>query len=101
MMQMMQDMQGPQPTAPAPVPQALVGPYFRAFFRMKPPEFVGGLDPIDAHDWLYITERVFQAIQCNEEDKVLFVAQMLKGPDGRWWDTTSTHFTSQMIPINW
>src|SRR3954471_24293822 len=52
MAQMMQGMQGQQPPAQAPVPQAAAGPDFRAFFRMDPPEFVGGLDSLLAHDWL-------------------------------------------------
>ncbi|XP_058754444.1 uncharacterized protein LOC131627621 [Vicia villosa] len=69
MMQMMQGMQGQQPPAPVPVPQAPAGPDFRAFFRMDPPEFAGGLDPVIAHDWLASMERIFQAIQCNEEEK--------------------------------
>ncbi|XP_058775585.1 uncharacterized protein LOC131649851 [Vicia villosa] len=69
MAQMMQGMQGQQPPTQAPVPQAATGPDFRAFFRMDPPEFVGGLDSLLAHDWLAGMERVFQAIQCTEEEK--------------------------------
>ncbi|XP_058766744.1 uncharacterized protein LOC131640357 [Vicia villosa] len=69
MAQMMQGMQGQQPPAQVPVPQAATGPDFRAFFRMDPPEFVGGLDSLLAHDWLAGMERVFQAIQCTEEEK--------------------------------
>lgn len=48
----MQDRQG-QPQPP-PVPQNEARPDFRAFFIMKPPEFLSGLDPIAAHD-----ERMF------------------------------------------
>ncbi|XP_058784418.1 uncharacterized protein LOC131659213 [Vicia villosa] len=66
---MMQGMQGQQPPAQVPIPQAATGPDFRAFFRMDPPEFVGGLDSLLAHDWLAGMERVFQAIQCTEEEK--------------------------------
>ncbi|XP_058763194.1 uncharacterized protein LOC131636600 [Vicia villosa] len=69
MAQIMQGMQGQQPPTQTPVPQAAAGPDFRAFFRMDPPEFVGGLDSLLAHDWLAGMERVFQAIQCTEEEK--------------------------------
>ncbi|XP_058775800.1 uncharacterized protein LOC131650077 [Vicia villosa] len=69
MAQMMQGMQGQQPPTQAPVPQAAAGPDFRAFFGMDPLEFVGGLDSLLAHDWLAGMERVFQAIQCTEEEK--------------------------------
>ncbi|XP_058775978.1 uncharacterized protein LOC131650279 [Vicia villosa] len=101
MMQMMQGMQGQQPPAPVPVPQAPAGPDFRAFFRMDPPEFAGGLDPVVAHDWLASMERIFQAIQCNEEEKVIFATQKMKGPALRWWNTASTYFTTQEIPKDW
>lgn len=34
---------------------------------MNPPEFLGGFDPMVAHDWLAGMERVFQAVSCSEE----------------------------------
>ncbi|XP_058755199.1 uncharacterized protein LOC131628384 [Vicia villosa] len=101
MAQMMQGMQGQQPPTQVPVPQAAAGPDFRAFFRMDPPEFVGGLDSLLAHDWLAGMERVFQAIQCTEEEKVIFATQKMKGPALRWWNTASTYFTTQEIPKDW
>ncbi|XP_058726825.1 uncharacterized protein LOC131598218 [Vicia villosa] len=73
MMQMMQGMQGQQPPAPVPVSQAPTGPDFRAFFRMDPPEFAGGLDPVVAHDWLASMERIFQAIQYWHHFKAAFL----------------------------
>ncbi|XP_058741456.1 uncharacterized protein LOC131613835 [Vicia villosa] len=100
-MQMMQGMQGQQPPAPVPVPHAPTGPDFRAFFRMDPPEFASGLDPVVAHDWLASMERIFQAIQCNEKEKVIFATQKMKGPALRWWNTASTYFTTQEIPKDW
>ncbi|XP_058726601.1 uncharacterized protein LOC131597961 [Vicia villosa] len=101
MAQMMQGMQGQQPPTQAPVPQAAAGPDFHAFFRMDRPEFVGGLDSLLAHDWLAGMERVFQAIQCTEEEKVIFATQKMKGPALRWWNTASTYFTTQEIPKDW
>ncbi|XP_058753454.1 uncharacterized protein LOC131626636 [Vicia villosa] len=78
---MMQVMQGQQPPAPVLVPQAPTGPDFRAFFRM--------------------VLQSLQAIQCNEEDKVIFATQKMKGPTLRWWNTASTYFTTQEIPKDW
>ncbi|XP_058781646.1 uncharacterized protein LOC131655860 [Vicia villosa] len=101
MAQMMQGMQGQQTPAPVPVPQAATEPDFRAFFKMDPLEFAGGLDPVVAHDWLASMERIFQAIQCNEEEKVIFATQKMKGPALRWWNTASTYFTTQEIPKDW
>ncbi|KAI5416043.1 hypothetical protein KIW84_041185 [Lathyrus oleraceus] len=50
---------------------------------MKPPEFLGGLNPIATHDWLSGMERVFQDICYSKEEKVIFAAQMMKGLDNR------------------
>ena len=50
MLQMMQHLNG-GPPAPVVVPEAAGGTY-RDFFRMNPPEFHGGLDPIKAHEWV-------------------------------------------------
>ncbi|XP_058750199.1 uncharacterized protein LOC131623219 [Vicia villosa] len=97
----MQGMQGQQHPAPYPVTQAPTGPNFRAFFIMDTPEFAGGLDPVVAHDWLASMERIFQAIQCNEEEKVIFTTQKMKGPTLIWWNTVSTYFTTQEIPKDW
>ncbi|XP_058765537.1 uncharacterized protein LOC131639035 [Vicia villosa] len=95
-------MQGNQQQQPAaPVPPVPNGTDFSSFFRMTPPEFAGSLDHIVAHDLLYSMESIFQAIQCTEEEKVIFAAQKLKGPARRWWDTASTRFTSQGIPKDW
>ncbi|XP_058760552.1 uncharacterized protein LOC131633895 [Vicia villosa] len=101
MAQMMQGIQGQQPPTQVPVPQAAAGPDFRAFFRMDPPEFIGGLDSLLAHDWLAGMEKVFQAIQCTEEEKVIFATQKMKGPALRWWNTASIYFTTQEIPKDW
>ncbi|XP_058783112.1 uncharacterized protein LOC131657768 [Vicia villosa] len=46
-------------------------------------------------------EMIFQAIQCTEEEKVIFAAQKMKGPAGRWWNTESTYFTNRGIPKDW
>ncbi|XP_058765788.1 uncharacterized protein LOC131639302 [Vicia villosa] len=97
----MQGMHGQQPPAPVPVPQAAAGPEFCAFFRMDPPDFVGGLYSLLAHDWLAGMERVFQAIHCTEEEKVIFATQKMTGPTLRWWNTASTYFTAQEIPKDW
>lgn len=53
------------------------------------------------HDWLAGMERLVQAIQCTEEDKVIFDIQKMKRPTARWWNTTSTYFTTQEVPKDW
>lgn len=98
-MQMMQDRKG-QPQPPH-VSQNEEGSDFRVFFRMKPSEFLGVLEPVSAHDWWSGIERVFQAICCPKEVKVIFSSYMIKGPTSRWWDIASSYQTSQVIPWDW
>lgn len=50
---------------------------------MNPPEFGGSMNSILAHDWMSELERVFQAIQHTEYDKVKFTTHMLRGPTAR------------------
>ena len=57
MLQMMQQMQGGSST-PVVVPEVAGGNY-RDFFRMNPPDFQGGLDPVKAHEWVSEMEGIF------------------------------------------
>jgi predicted alpha/beta hydrolase family esterase len=41
---------------------------------------------MDADDWLKTIEKNLQVVQCNNREKVLFVAHQLVGPATNWWD---------------
>ncbi|XP_050908122.1 uncharacterized protein LOC127121719 [Lathyrus oleraceus] len=86
---------------PQGVPQEAVGGSFRDFFRMNPPEFHGGLNPVKAHEWITSMERIFQVVHCSEENKVVFASHMMKGPAVRWWESASTLMTNQGVPRDW
>ncbi|XP_058784524.1 uncharacterized protein LOC131659333 [Vicia villosa] len=74
---------------------------FSCFLQNESSRICGGLDLVLAHDWLAVMERVFQAIQCTEEEKVIFATQKMTEPAARWWKTASTIFTTQGIPMDW
>lgn len=99
MQQMLQQLNGGM--HPQVIPQEAAGGNFRDFFRMNPPEFHGGLDPVKAHEWLTSIERTFQIVHCSEEDKVVFASHMLKGPAIRWWESASTLMTNQGVQRDW
>jgi hypothetical protein len=40
-----------------------------------------------AKDWLKSIEKKLEIAQCNEQEKVLFVAHQLFGTDVDWWET--------------
>ncbi|XP_050886811.1 uncharacterized protein LOC127092070 [Lathyrus oleraceus] len=81
MQQMMQHWNGG--FHPQGVPQEATGGTSREFFRMNPPEFHGGLNPVKAQEWITSMERIFQIVHCSEENKVVFASHMMRGPTVR------------------
>ncbi|XP_050877001.1 uncharacterized protein LOC127080742 [Lathyrus oleraceus] len=86
---------------PQGVPQEVAGGSFRDFFRMNPPEFHGGLNPVKAHEWVTNMERIFQIVHCSEENKFVFAPHMMKGPAVRWWESDLTLMTNQGVRRDW
>jgi hypothetical protein len=70
------------------------------FQRTKPPTFSHSVGPMDADDWLKIVEKKLQVVQCNNREKVLFVAHQLVEPAADRWDV---YVEAQEEPktINW
>ncbi|MQL76122.1 hypothetical protein Taro_008510, partial [Colocasia esculenta] len=65
---------------PAPVPQehGHGGPHImERFKRMALPPFKGESQPLLAESWMREVEKIFQAIRCAEEDKVILTTYML------------------------
>ncbi|XP_050897996.1 uncharacterized protein LOC127104900 [Lathyrus oleraceus] len=82
---------------PQGVPQGTAGGSFREFFRMNPPEFHGGLNPVKAQEWITSMERIFQIVLRSEENKVLFASHMMKGPAVRCSLRTQKEFEFQQL----
>ncbi|XP_050916052.1 uncharacterized protein LOC127131158 [Lathyrus oleraceus] len=86
---------------PQGIPQEAAGGSLWDFFRMNPPEFHGELNHVKAREWITNMERIFQIVHCSEENKVVFVSHMMKGPTVRWWESASTLMTNQGAPRDW
>ncbi|XP_050909051.1 uncharacterized protein LOC127122812 [Lathyrus oleraceus] len=82
---------------PQGVPQEAEGGSFRDFFRMNPPEFHGGLNPVKAQEWITSMERIFQIVHCSEENKVVFSSHMMKGTTVRCSLRTQKEFEFQQF----
>jgi hypothetical protein len=41
---------------------------------------------MDADDWLKTIEKKLQVVQCNNRERVLFIAHQFVGPVADWWD---------------
>ena len=62
---------------------------YSAFMATGPPIFRGSKEPLDANFWLRAMEQKFGLIQCNDQEKVNFVAPQLRdaaelGGMGTW-----------------
>jgi hypothetical protein len=61
---------------------------YQDFLRTQPPLFHKADEPLDTDAWLHTIESKFALLcaPCSEENKVLFVAQQLRGTARIWWD---------------
>lgn len=74
---------------PNPLPQGnntTAAQAFRAFKSLKPPEFQGSADPVEARDWLKEMEKSFEILSIEEAQKTVFATYLLKGEANYWWE---------------
>ncbi|KAF5933185.1 hypothetical protein HYC85_029356 [Camellia sinensis] len=58
----------------------------REFFRAKPDEFHGGLEPKKVDKWLEQTVKTFEMLHIEDSElRVILVSYYLKGDAGHWW----------------
>ena len=73
--------QNPEP------PRNTVASSFKAFQSIRPPEFKGTVDPVEAKAWLKEMEKSFEILGVAEEQKTIFATYMLKGEANLWWES--------------
>jgi hypothetical protein len=59
---------------------------FKAFKSLKPPEFKGTTDPVEAKAWLKEIEKSFEILDTGNAQKTTFAAYLLKGEANYWWE---------------
>ncbi|GMN22658.1 hypothetical protein TIFTF001_045687 [Ficus carica] len=81
-----------QPTAPA-VPAAQAGqpvirqePLYERFRRMKPPEFEGSTNPLEAEEWLTSLQIVLNFMNLTDQEKVFCASYVMKKDARYWWE---------------
>ncbi|XP_028108502.1 uncharacterized protein LOC114307310 [Camellia sinensis] len=52
---------------------------------MKPPTFLGGIEPLKAEPWFLEIEKLLEVFPCTETQKVLLATYTLKDKAWRWW----------------
>ncbi|XP_063941914.1 uncharacterized protein LOC135149896 [Daucus carota subsp. sativus] len=68
--------------APPPTPTT-----FKSFQAVKPPEFRGTQDPVEAQSWLKEMEKAFTLAVVPEEKKVEYASYFLKDEANYWWES--------------
>ncbi|KAL8155364.1 hypothetical protein AgCh_000664 [Apium graveolens] len=89
--------QQPIPPQP-PTAQQTAATVFRAFKSLKPPEFLGFADPVEARAWLKEIGKSFEILGVEERHKTIFTSYMLKGEANYWWESKRNLETDAVIP---
>jgi hypothetical protein len=73
--------------------------FYFDFLATQPPEFAEAMDPLEANNWLRVTESKLGLLHCTELQKTLFAAQQLRGSTSAWWDSyTATLPKDHQVP---
>ena len=80
--QLLQQQLQQQQQAPPPTPTT-----FKTFQAVKPPEFRGTQDPVEARSWLKEMEKAFTLAVVTDEKKVEYASYFLKGEANYWWES--------------
>ena len=66
---------------------------------MKPAEFVGSTDPLEAEEWINSLETIFDFMQLNDQERVACASYMLKKGARHWWSTVK--LTQDVNIMSW
>ena len=66
---------------------------------MKPAQFVGSTDPLEAKEWISSIETILDFIQLNDRERVLCASYMLRKDARHWWATVKLR--KNMDTITW
>jgi hypothetical protein len=81
-----------------PVQQPAPRNKHREFMSHHPPVFTHAADPLEAEDWLKTVLKMLTTCQCDDREKVMYVAGRLQGSASAWWDAyTAAHATPDTI----
>lgn len=56
------------------------------FQKLNPPAFQGSANPLEAEDWIVAMEKAFEAMGCDDREKVTYATYMLQSSAFEWWD---------------
>ena len=84
--------------------KAKAGCSFKTFMKQNPPSFDGKPDPTKAENWFLQMEKLLEALDCIDSQKVRFVTFKLIGEVESWWRSTKAildGMDTERNPITW
>jgi hypothetical protein len=67
--------------------------------KLNPPSFNGELDPMIVEKWITRVEKIFEALGCSKEQKVVMVVFKLEGEVEHWWKMTKAGLEAKGKPL--
>ncbi|KAL5545288.1 hypothetical protein UlMin_009072 [Ulmus minor] len=74
-------------------------PLYARFGKMKPTEFAGSTDPLEAEEWLSSMETIFEFMRLTDHERVSCASFMLKKDARHWWATVK--MTRDVTVMTW
>ncbi|KAL5548161.1 hypothetical protein UlMin_003392 [Ulmus minor] len=72
-------------------------PLYKRFSHMKPAEFEGSTNPLDAEEWLSSIQTIMEFMELNDRERVLCVSYMLKKDARYWWESVKARRDVQLL----
>lgn len=89
----------PEHTPSPPRPERKIS---EQFLKQNPPSFTGAGDPAEAEEWVRAVEKIFKFLECTDQERLLCVGFLLKGPADYWWESRQRTFTAaQLESLTW
>jgi hypothetical protein len=71
------------------------------FEKLNPPSFNGEPNSMIAEKWVMRVEKIFEALGCSEEQKVVMTVFKLEGEAEHWWKMTKASMEVKGKPLTW
>ncbi|XP_052735562.1 uncharacterized protein LOC128197546 [Vigna angularis] len=71
------------------------------FLQHHPAKFCGNTSADEADQWFRDMERIFNAKNCPEENRLAYTEYLLSGEASHWWTSTRTLLERSGTPITW
>ena len=84
--------------------EAKAGCSFKTFMKQNLPSFYGKPNPTKAKNWFLRIEKLLEALDCTDSQKVRFATFKLIGEVKRWWRSTKAileGMDTERNPITW